>query len=118
MLGRDEADTEGLDGSNGAGWGLPVEVLQRKLVCKDGLNSGEETGGISILDWESNRRSEQRVPQNAIRKAIGGWVSLPVTLLEPAWGEGSMMPEHYSGVKGPLAKGMPPDWPRKGEPNS
>lgn len=25
-----------------------------------------------------------------------------------------MMPEHYSGVKGPLAKGMPPDWPRKG----
>lgn len=27
MLGRDEADTEGLDGSNGAGRGLPVEVL-------------------------------------------------------------------------------------------
>jgi hypothetical protein len=40
-LGRNEADAERLDGSNGAGGRFPVEVLERELIFDDGLNEGK-----------------------------------------------------------------------------
>lgn len=42
MLGsRDEADTEGLDRTNGTAGGLPMEVLQREFLVIDRLHKGE-----------------------------------------------------------------------------